>query len=271
MTANDTQPTLPLPDGLVETVPPRRRRRAWPWIVAFGVVVVLAVGAWFLGEMIARDLVERTIRTQVTSNLPIPADQPIDVDVPGAIIPQLIGGRLDEVRVSAEDVSVDVFEGDIAVRMRDVPLGAGEVRDATAVVTLDEEQLRRLMSQVEGFPAEALGIDGSFVTASTELSLFGASIPIGFSLTPSAAEGSLVLTPASLQVAGADVTADELRRQFGILSNAVLRDWPVCIAQYLPAGLALDGVEVAGDELVARFAIADTIITDPAMRARGTC
>jgi hypothetical protein len=249
----------------------KRPRRVWPWLVAFGIVVVLAIGAWFLGEMIARDIVEKTIRTQVTSNLAVPADQEIDVDVPGAIIPQLIAGRLDEVRVSADDVAIDAFAGDVAVELRDVPIRGGEVRDGTATVTLDQTQLRRLMAQVDGFPSEALGIDDSFVTASMELSLFGASIPIGFSLTPSAAEGELVLTPESLQVAGADVTVDELRRQFGILSNAVLRDWPVCIAQYLPAGLALDTVDVVGDDLVARFSIADTIITDPAMTAQGTC
>ncbi|MDN3494570.1 DUF2993 domain-containing protein [Planococcus sp. APC 4015] len=271
MATGDTQPTLPLPDGLVATEQPRRPRRAWPWLVAFGIVVLLAVGAWFLGEMIARDLVEKTIRTQITSNLPVPADQEIDVDVPGAIIPQLIGGRLDEVRVAADDIAIDAFAGDIAVEMRDVPIRGGAVSDASATVTLDEAQLRRLMAQVDGFPSDALGIDSSFVTASMELSLFGASIPIGFSLTPSADEGELVLTPESLQVAGADVTVDELRRQFGVLSNAVLRDWPVCVAQYLPAGLALDTVDVVGDDLVARFSIADTILTDPALRTRGTC
>lgn len=270
MSADDTQPTLPLPDGLVAETEPRRRR-AWPWFVAFGIVVVLAIGAWFLAEMIARDLVEKTIRTQVTTNLALPADQQIDVDVPGAIIPQLIGGTLDDVRISSADVAVASFEGDIAVRAFDVPIRGGVVRDATAVVTIDEQQLRRLMTNVEGFPSEALGIEEPYVTASTELSLFGASIPVGISLTPSAEEGQLVLNPASLRVAGAEVTSDELRRQFGILSNAVLRDWTVCISQYLPAGLLLDGVEVDGGELVARFSIADSILTDPAMLEQGIC
>jgi hypothetical protein len=67
------------------------------------------------------------------------------------------------------------------------------------------------------------------------------------------------------------VTADELRRQFGVLSNAVLRDWPVCIASSLPAGLVLQSVEVVDDELVAMFDIAPSMLTDPAMREPGTC
>ncbi|MET0296037.1 MAG: DUF2993 domain-containing protein [Microbacterium sp.] len=271
MSAGDTQPTLPLPDGLVSSPEPRRRRRAWPWLVAFGIVIVLAVVAWFAAEAIARDLVIKTVKTQITSNLAVPADQEIDVDVPGAILPQLIGGSLDEIRISSDDIAVGTFEGDIVVEATDVPIRGGEIGAGTAVVRLDEEQLRQLMTSVDSFPSESLGIAEPDVTASIELSVFGVAVPVGVSLTPSAAEGDLVLSPASIQVAGADVTADELRRQFGILSNAVLRDWPVCIAQNLPAGLALEDVEVDGDEVVARFSVAPTILSDPAMREKGTC
>lgn len=269
MSAGDTQPTLPLEWASAEEP---RRRRAWPWLVAFGVVVLLAVAAWFVGEAIARDLVVKTIRSQVITNLALPADQQIDVDVPGAIIPQLIGGSLDEVHVRSQDVALGLFEGDISVEAFDVPIrGDGGIRDAAAVVRVDEAQLRSLLSGVDDFPSDALGIDPPFVTASTELAVFGAAVPVGVSLTPSASEGSLVLTPASLQVAGADVTADELRRQFGILSNSVLRDWPVCIAQYLPAGLVLSDITVDGELLVAEFDIDDSILEDPAMLENGTC
>ena len=46
------------PEGMGATPEPaRRRRRAWPWIVAFAIVVGLAVVAWFAGEAIARDVV----------------------------------------------------------------------------------------------------------------------------------------------------------------------------------------------------------------------
>jgi len=247
------------------------RRRGWGWLVALLIIVLLGIGAWFAGETIARSVVEGTIRTQVVSQLGLPADQEIDVDLPGAVLPQLISGQLGELRISSEDVTLGLFRGDVTVEAFDVPIRGGDVRDATAVVRIDEEELRHLMSGVEGFPADALGIEAPDVTASTELSLFGAAVPIGLSLTPSADEGALVLTPASIQVAGADVTADELRRQFGILSNAVLRDWPVCIAQYLPAGMVLTDVAIDGAELVARFAIADGILSDPALLAKGTC
>ncbi len=127
------------------------------------------------------------------------------------------------------------------------------------------------MANVDGFPEETLGIAEPDVTMSTELSLFGVAFPIGVSLTPSASDGALVLTPAALQLAGADITAEQLRGQFGALSGAVLRDWPVCVAQFLPAGLVLSSVEVSGDELVAGFDVEPTILSDPAMQARGSC
>ena len=51
----------------------------------------------------------------------------------------------------------------------------------------------------------------------------------------------------------------------------MVRDWPVCVAQYVPAGLTLSDVVVEDDELVARFDIADGILSDPALQANGTC
>ena len=247
------------------------RRRVWPWVVSIAVVVALIVGAWFAGEAIARDVVVGTVREEVRTNLALPADQPIDVDVPGLIIPQLLGGRLDEVRIAAEDVPVDQVVADIVVDAKDVPLGGGEVRDARATVRIDEEQLPNLLQGVDGFPLEEIGIDAPDITAQTELSVFGLAVPIALSLTPTVEEGMLVLSPASIEVAGAEVTADAVRRQFGVVAEALLRDWPVCVAQYLPSGLTLADVEVTETAVVATFDIADTMLSDTSLRERGSC
>lgn len=274
MTTGDAQPTLPLPDGAVfAPEQPRRRRSPWPWIITAVIVAVLAVGAWFLGEQVARGIVEKTIRDQVVTQLSLPADQEIVVGIPGAVIPQLIGGVFDEVTLTSEAVPFGPLSGDVSVRAEGVAFRGGiEAQEASAVISLDEQQLRALMATVEGFPAETLGIDEPNVTMSTELSLFGVSVPVGASLTPSASEsGDLVLTPAGIQVAGADITSDELKRQFGILSNAVLRDWGVCIRQYIPAGITLTEAAVVGDRLVADVAINGRIASDPALREKGTC
>jgi hypothetical protein len=106
---------------------------------------------------------------------------------------------------------------------------------------------------------------------SLDLQLFGVAIPVAVALTPTAAEGQIVLSPASLQLGGSEVTADALRDQFGRLADAVLRDWNVCIAEYLPSGVMLTGVEVDGDVIVADFDVDGAIATDPALQENGSC
>ena len=273
MTARDTQPTQPIPDQwVVAAEPARRRRRAWPWLVAFAIVVGLAVVAWFAGEAIAKDNVTKTIREQVVTQLSLPADQEMQVDVDSPVIPQLITGTLSEVTITSEDVPMESFVGDVTVHAEDIPIrGGGEMGSGTATVVLTEEQVRTLMATVDGFPVESLGLEAPDVTMSTELSVFGVSIPVAAALTPSAVGGDLVLTPASLQLAGAEIGAEDLRDRFGRLSETVLRDWTVCIAQYIPAGLTLTAVSVDGEQVVADFDIDGAIISDPSLQENGTC
>ncbi|GAA1985843.1 DUF2993 domain-containing protein [Microbacterium pumilum] len=273
MSAGDTQPTQPIPGewAIAEAPAPRRRHRVWPWIVGFVIVIGLAVVAWFAAEALAKNLVTKTIRDEVVTQLSLPADQDVDVEVAGAVIPQLIAGSFGEITVASDDVVVDSFSGDVVVTATDVPIRGGELGGATATVTLDEDQVRQLMSTVDGFPADSLGFAAPDLTMQTELSLFGIAVPVGVSLTPSAVDGQLVLSPSSLQVAGATVTASGLQQQFGAVADAVLRDWPVCLAQYIPAGMTLTDVAVDGDVLVADFDIDGGIISDPALQATGTC
>jgi hypothetical protein len=273
MTARDTQPTQPIPDQWIAAAePPRRRRRAWPWIVAFAIVIGLAIAAWFAGEAIAKDIVTKTIRDQVVTQLSLPADQEMQVDIASPVIPQLITGTLSEVTITSEDVPMESFVGDVTVSAQDIPIrGGGEMGSGTATVVLTEDQLRTLMETVDDFPADSVGLEAPDVTMSTELSVFGLSIPVAAALTPSAVGGDLVLTPASLQLGGAEIGAEDLRDRFGRLSETVLRDWTVCIAQYIPAGLTMTAVAVDGEQVVADFDIDGAIISDPELQENGTC
>ncbi len=271
MTAADANPTQPLPEWEQPSTP-RRRRRVWPWLVALAIVVVLAVVAWFVAEAVARDLVHQTVEEEIRERLSLPADHPIDVAVPGVLIPQLIGGTLDELTVSSEDVPVGGYEGDVTVTATDVPIrGGADIGGATATVTLDETQLRTLLATVEGFPADTVELADPGIDVATELQLFGAGIPVGVSLTPSVAEGDIVLTPTAFEVAGAQIDAAQLSDQFGRLAALVTRDWTVCLAQYIPAGVTLTDVQVDGDVLVADADVDGAIVTDPSLQANGTC
>ncbi|WP_159500320.1 DUF2993 domain-containing protein [Microbacterium sp. 18062] len=270
--SGDTQPTVPFPDEWREQGAAPRRHRRWPWLVAVLVVLALAVAAWFAGEWIARDLVTKAVRQQIVARLDLPVDQRIDVDIPGSILLQLAGGTVHDVHLVSDDVTVGQVTGDVEVDLHELALWNGPtMADGTATVSLDAEQLRALLAGVDGFPAETVGLAAPNVTASTELTFFGASFPLGIALTPTAADGALLLTPAALQLAGADITADDLRARFGGLVDPLLQSWPVCVAQYLPVGVPLTGVEVTGDRLIADFAVRGTLLTDAAERAKGSC
>ena len=273
MSARDTQPTEPLPEALmIPGDPEPRRRRVWPWIVAFAIVAVLAVAAWFAADAIARQLITGAVREGVRSQLSLPADQQIDVELSGAVIPQLIGGSFDEVTIASDDVEFGGVTGDVTVDAHDVAASTDfAMSGATAKVALDDAQLQTLLSSVDGFPADTVGIAAPNITMALDLQLFGVAIPVGVALTPSAADGDIVLTPDTLDVGGSTVSADGLRDQFGPIADAVLRDWNVCVAEYLPAGVTLTDVEVVDGELIADFDVDGRIVADPALRANGTC
>ena len=180
--------------------------------------------------------------------------------------------RTTPVTIASDDVTFSGVTGDVAVVAQDVAVrGTGEMSGATATVSLDESQLQTLLATVEGFPSDTVGLAAPNVTMSMDLQLFGVAIPVGVALTPTASEGQIVLSPASLQLGGAEVTAAALQDQFGGLADAVLRDWNVCVAQYLPAGVVLTGVVVEGDVLVAEFDVDGAIATDPALQQNGSC
>jgi hypothetical protein len=248
-----------------------RKKGPWRWIVGIAIVVAVFAAIWFTVEWLAREFVTATVKSYVVDELGLPADQEIDVEIEGMMIPQLISGTFGDVRIASEDVVFGSFAGDVAIDAQDVPIRGGAAGGGTATVTVDQEQLRTLMGTVDGFPADSLGLSAPNVTMSTELQLFGAAIPVGVALQPTAVEADLVLTPSSFDVAGAEVSADTVRNQFGVIADVVLQDWTVCVAQYLPAGVALSDVAITGSSLTATFDIDGGIVNDPALQENGTC
>lgn len=246
-------------------------RRGRPMLVLVVILVIVAVLA-VVAELVARQIVPSTIRATVVEQLQLPEDHPVDVQVDGILVPQLIAGTLADVRLASQDVTVGDFSGDVTAQLEGVPVRADRAAaGGTAEVRMTTEQLRSLLTTIDGFPAETIELAAPNVSASTEVELLGATIPLGLVLEPRAAEGDLVLSPVEGNVAEATVTADQLREQFGSLLDPLLQDRSVCIAGSLPAALTLDSIEVADTELVAGFAIDGGIIHDPALQANGAC
>ncbi|WP_292833022.1 DUF2993 domain-containing protein [Microbacterium sp.] len=252
-----------------EPAPPKRRR--WLWPVAVPAVAALAAGAWLAGEYIARGIVETSVRDRVITQLSLPADQLIDVDVPGPVIPQLMIGSFGDMTISSEDVTLEGLTADITVNAQDVPLRGGDWSGGSARIRLDEDQVQMLLAQVDGFPADSVELNEPDVTANFDLQVFALTVPVGVSLTPRAADGDIVLTPSSLQVGGGVVSAESLTQSFGAMAAPVLRDWEVCIADRLPSTLTLTAIAVQGAQIVADLEIDSALLYDDGASELGTC
>ena len=250
--------------------PPRRSRRAVAWIVA---VVLLVVGLPIAGEVAARIIAPQLIRDRIVQSLGLADDTQIDVEIPSLLLlPLVVAGQLPELRLSAQDVELDGLTGDIEVVALDVPMYRdADWSDADATVVLDETQTRALLSRVEGFPADAFALDPPEIALDTQFALFGAEVPVGVRLSAEASEGRILLTPTRFRLAGADVSADALRQQLGPLAGSLVEDWPVCVAEYLPAAMRLEGVAIEDRGVVASFEIESTILNDPAAQSAGSC
>ena len=273
-------PTDPLPDlraGWVLAVPeePKKRRRVWPWLVAAAavvIVIVIVVVVVVIVETVLRSTIEAGIADQVRTSLELPADQPVDVSVEGALTLQLLTGSLDDLRLSSDDVPLGPTTADVDVALQGVSTTAPyTVGAGVATVTLDQAQVAALTDSVAQIDIVELTLEDPAIVVGTELSLFGFGIPISLSLVPSAEAGELVLRPDSLQVSGLAVTADGVRDQFGSLADPILQDWQICVAQYLPAGATLTAASVTGAELVATFDIDGRTLNETALQQNGTC
>lgn len=248
------------------------RRRTGRTIAIVVIVVVVIAGVLVAAEVIARTAVASTVRSLVVTQVGLPADQQVDVEVPGIVLPQLAAGRLGEVAVSAPDVALGPLTGDVRVDLQDVPVrGGGPAAGGSASVRLDSDQVRALLSQIPNFPADTVDTAAPGLTLSTEFSVFGIPVPVGISVTPGATDGDLTLTPTSFDLGGNRVDAETLRGQLGGVADSALQTWSLCIADRLPAGLALDSVTVQGRDVVATFAVDGRLLNDPALQQNGIC
>ncbi|GGH48929.1 LmeA family phospholipid-binding protein [Microbacterium album] len=256
--------------GQSATVRRPARRRRWPWALLVAVVVLAALAG--AAELAARAIVPQQVRQAVVAQLGMPADQQLDVAVGGGLlVPQLIAGRLDDLRISGDEVPLEDVVADVDVHLTGVALRDGAAGGpGTAELRLDATAVESLLARAD-LPAilsdPTIGFAAPDVAVVMDLPIFGTSIPIDVTLTPEAAEGRLVLRPTGASVGGARVSAEQLAGMTGLDLPPV----DVCVADRFPAGLALHDVAVEGDALVARLAIEAGAMSDPVLREPGTC
>jgi hypothetical protein len=262
-------PRPPLPSAPVAVPPPRRRAR-WPW--ALGIVVVVLAALVVGGEFVARAVVAQQIRSQVITALKLPADQQLDVSVGGIVLPQLVAGRLDDVRLSSKSVAIGPITSAVDVDATGVPIRGGALGSARGSFRIGADQLEKAITAAAGStPIDAVTLDGKDVRATGSVKLFGATVPLALALTPGAEGGELTFTPTSATVGAMTLDASDTSSPFAGVLKPLFATQKLCIADRLPAGVHLSGLRVDGDALVATFSADSAITTDPALLENGSC
>lgn len=243
---NHTAPTTPV------EIAPRRRRRAWPWVLGIAVLLALAAVA---ADAVARGIAEKAIAEQLGSALEVPAGTDVEVRIGGgSVLLQALAGDLDRVDAKVDDLTLGPLTGELQLVAEGVPLDpAAPTRALHVRYAIPESALATLTPEIAGVTIDGVTLDGSELVASGVASIFGTTLDIGLGLTPSVVEGDLVFDPTSIRIGGDTLTAEQLRADpmFGGLAEVLLQQRRVCIADALPAALTLTGLDIAGSELVA--------------------
>lgn len=278
---SDDNPTLPYPEasGEHETLvipggrgadaaPSARRRKRWPWVLLIVVLVLAALAV--AGELLARALLPGIVRGIVIEQLDLPADQQLDVDASGILLPQLIGGRLDSLHLSTESVTIQGITGAADVVATGVPLNGGDLGGATGTISVDADQFTALLADTD-LPVDTVAFDAPDATVSGSVQVLALSVPVSLTVTPGAADGDLQLTPQSFSIGGVVVDADQVKATLGSIGTDLIRTQTVCIADQLPAGLTVTGLEISGQVAVIDLSVDGSIVTDRALQQPGSC
>ncbi|WP_282846962.1 LmeA family phospholipid-binding protein [Microbacterium oxydans] len=263
-------PTLVIPGSASDEgadAPPRKRRR-WPWVLLV-VVVVLALLV-IAAELIARAVLPGVVRSIVVEKLDLPADQQLDVETDGLLLPQLIGGTLDTLHLSTDSVTLDGITGAADVSATGVPLRGGDLGGASGTVRVDQEQFTTLLAGTD-LPVDSVEFTAPNATVSGSISVLGAAVPLSLTLTPGTIDGDLELTPVGISIGGLDVDLDRVGSTLGALGEGLTQPQRVCIADQLPSGLTITGVEIVDDAAVIDVDVNGAIVTDKALQSKGSC
>lgn len=263
-------PTAVIPGSAEPSADPqaRRKRPRWPWVVL--IVVVVLVALVVAAELLARAILPGVVRSIVIEQLDLPADQQLDVETEGILLPQLLAGRLDTLQLSTDAVTLEGITGAADVTATGVPLRGGDLGGATGTIRIDDTEFTSLLADTD-LPVETVEFAAPNATLGGSVDVFGTAVPLSVTLTPGAVDGDLELTPVAASVGGLDIDLDRVGSSLGALGEGLTQPQRVCIADQLPAGLTLTGLRIDGAAAVIDVDVNGAIVSDPALQEKGTC
>lgn len=272
--STEVVPVEPEPTVVANEEPPKKRRGWLIALIVVAVLIVLGIIAFIVAEAFAKEYARDYVRARVVEVLQLPEDAEVDVDLGGgSIILQALTGRVNEVDVEVPEVAFGELSGAVRLHAEGVPLDENAPVDVLRIdFAIGADDLAALGQGEDAATAPTFAFDDGQVQISSEFVLFGASIPLGLSLTPSAVDGALVLTPTSITVGSEtfDAGSDD-DSFFGQLVAGLFQPQTLCVAASVPQALVLADATIDDAELILAFDGDGAAFGGPELSTLGTC
>lgn len=271
-----TEPVAAAEPVVVVVEPPKRKRRIWPFVLIGGalLLVILLIVGYVVGENYARTQAIETIKSRVVAVLNVKDPSTVKVDIgKGPVLFQALAGKLNQIDVTASDVTFGELSGAATLHAEDIPTDANaktKVLDIT--FSLPEDQVASQLTQSLGdITADSVTLDEPEIVVNTTIDLFFFKLPVGIGLQPSADQGQLVFTPTTVTLGDKSYTPEELRKELGDLAEPFLAKQQLCVSDQIPAALSVTDVDVQGKELVLKIDAKNVALGGKEMSTNGTC
>ncbi len=248
--------------------PPRRRNRAarvWiTLVVILGVLVALVV----IADIVVRNIAEQRVAEQLEQNLPEGVEGDVHVKLGGfSVIAQYLAGSMEQVELSAPELTVNGVPISVHVEAQDVPPGLdAPVGRATATIEASEAAVNSLI-EVPGVQGDVVLGDGAVAYSDTVRFL---GLPIEYTVTarPTAAGDTVLLEPTGVEV-GAGGGAIDVS---GLVDRLMGDDpIPVCVAEYLPEGVEVQQITVEPGSATVTLGATGISLDEQSLATRGSC
>lgn len=253
---------------------PKKKRRAWPFVVAAVVLVVLIVGA-FLVDAALKGYAQDQIKQKVVVALGVDPKTEVQVAIGGgSVLLQVLSGKLTTVDVTIPKLAFGDLVGAATLHATQVPLAGDQPLQKLAVTyRVSEKNVSVLASDLSGMTLDTVTLQPPEIVANATFSALGFGIPVGLGLTPSASKGRLAFTPTSILISGQKFTSKQLLATPGLggLAKRLLKQQTFCVAQYLPRALTVNSVKVVGRELVMAISGDGATLGGAAFTTKGSC
>jgi hypothetical protein len=268
-------PAAPTADAEEAVAAPKKKRRRWPWVLG-GVVVVLGILltiAFFVAEGYAKDYARDYIKERIIAVLGIEPGTPVTVDIgDGSVLLQALAGKLNQIDVTAGQVTFGILKGAATVHAEGVPLDQNAPVEALEITfAVAESDVGALAGNLSGAQLDSIVLEEPEIVTSTTFSIFGFQIPVGMGIEPSADKGQIVFTPTSIRLGDESYTAESLRDTFGGFADQLLQQQSFCVAENLPGALTIVDVDVVAKDLVVKIDGDGAALGGADLSTPGTC